>query len=207
MTVTSAVVASRPIGVRVLAALAGALVVAGAAQVAVPLPGTAVPMTLQPLAVLIVGGLLGPAFGALSMVMYLTMGAAGLPVFTPLGVPGVARLIGPTGGYLIAYPLAAAVAGLSVRSVGGQDRFAILLRPRPRFARASVPSVRRSVVCCAAAMALIHLGGAAQLAILTGSAAAAFAVGTLPFLAGDLLKVAVAALIVARLSPLTRALR
>jgi len=67
---------------RAAAVIVGALVVAAAAQVSVPLPGTPVPMTLQPLAVLLVGGLLGAPLGALSMILYLAMGAAGLPVFT-----------------------------------------------------------------------------------------------------------------------------
>src|SRR6267143_6290086 len=66
---------------RAAAVVLGALLVAGAAQVAVPLPGTPVPMTLQPMAVLLVGGLLGARLGALSMILYLAMGAAGLPVF------------------------------------------------------------------------------------------------------------------------------
>src|SRR6266481_22955 len=97
---------------RAAAVVLGALVVAGAAQVSVPLPGTPVPMTLQPMAVLLVGGLLGARFGALSMILYLAMGAAGLPVFTPT-VPlfGIARLLGPTGGYLLAYPVAAWAVG------------------------------------------------------------------------------------------------
>src|SRR5213593_2891234 len=97
---------------RATAVVLGALVVAGAAQVSVPLPGTPVPMTLQPMAVLLVGGLLGPRLSALSMILYLAMGAAGLPVFTPT-VPllGIARQIGPTGGYLLAYPVAAWAAG------------------------------------------------------------------------------------------------
>ena len=94
MTTANAVTvpASRPIGVKVAALFAGALFVAAAAQVSVVLPGTSVPVTLQPLAVLVVGGLLGPRFGALSLVTYLAMGAAGLPVFTPVGLPGLARL-------------------------------------------------------------------------------------------------------------------
>src|SRR5437762_8887900 len=99
-------------GTRVLAVVLGAVLVALAAQVSVPLPGTPVPMTLQPMAVLLVGGLLGAPLGALSMILYLAMGAAGLPVFTPT-VPllGLARLFGPTGGYLLAYPIAAYAAG------------------------------------------------------------------------------------------------
>src|ERR671925_1054083 len=97
---------------RAAAVVLGALLVAGAAQVAIPLPGTPVPMTLQPLAVLLVGGLLGGPLGALSMILYLAMGAAGLPVFTPtVPLVGVARLLGPTGGYLLAYPVAAWAVG------------------------------------------------------------------------------------------------
>src|SRR5438128_12621828 len=92
---------------RAAAVVLGALLVAAAAQVAIPLPGTPVPMTLQPLAVLLVGGLLGRWLGAASLLFYLALGAAGLPVFTPVGLPGFARLIGPTGGYLLAYPVAA----------------------------------------------------------------------------------------------------
>src|SRR5256714_7319844 len=97
---------------RTVAVVLGAILVAGAAQVAVPLPGTPVPMTLQPLAVLLVGGLLGARLGALSMILYLAMGAAGLPGFTPaVSLVGFARLFWPTGGSLLAYPLAAHAAG------------------------------------------------------------------------------------------------
>ncbi|HWC73796.1 MAG TPA: biotin transporter BioY, partial [Gemmatimonadales bacterium] len=98
--------------VRALAVVLGALVVAGAAQISIPIPGTPVPMTLQPMAVLLVGGLLGAPLGALSMILYLAMGAAGLPVFTPtVPLVGLTRLFGPTGGYLLAYPVAAWVVG------------------------------------------------------------------------------------------------
>src|SRR5712671_675536 len=105
--------------VRAFAVALGALLVALAAQVSIPLPGTPVPMTLQPMAVLLVGGLLGARLGALSMILYLAMGAAGLPVFTPspLLLPGIARLFGQTGGYLLAYPVAAWVVGTFVGAV------------------------------------------------------------------------------------------
>ncbi|MCH8255792.1 MAG: biotin transporter BioY, partial [Gemmatimonadetes bacterium] len=89
---------------RVISLVLGALLVALGAQMALPLPGTPVPVTLQVPAVLLVGGLLGPRMGAASLVLYLALGAAGLPVFAPMGAPGVARLFGPTGGYLLAYP-------------------------------------------------------------------------------------------------------
>src|SRR5881396_235313 len=143
------------LGVRVLAVVLGAVLVALAAQVAVPLPGTPVPMTLQPMAVLLVGGLLGPQLGALSLILYLAMGAAGLPVFTPT-VPlfGIARLLGPTGGYLLAYPIAAyATVWFSVpaRKRGVQDPWG------------------RVALGVLVGLVLIHLGGLAQLAIITGS--------------------------------------
>ena len=158
---------------RTLAVLLGTALVSLAAQVAVPIPGTPVPVTLQPLAVLIVGGLLGPALGASSLVLYLLLGAAGLPVFTPIGLPGVARLIGPTGGYLLAYPLAAAVVGRLASDRG--------------WLRLSVAAF--------AGLVVIHLGGLAQLVLLTGSGAAALQLGTLPFLLSDLGKLAIAVLI------------
>ncbi len=166
--------------------VAGAALVALASQVAVPLPGTPVPMTLQPLAVLLVGGLLGPGLGAGSLVLYLGLGAAGLPVFTPVGLPGVARLLGPTGGYLLAYPFAAALVGR-------------LVARRPGWLGAAAGPLL--------GMLAVHAGGVAQLLVLTGSTRAAVAAGTLPFVVGDLLKVGVAALILRRAGSFTRALR
>ena len=162
---------------RTVAVLLGTALVALAAQVAVPLPGTPVPVTLQPLAVLIVGGLLGPALGASSLVLYLVLGAAGLPVFTPFGLPGVARLIGPTGGYLLAYPLAAAVVGRLATDPG------------------RTPGVSRLALAALAGLVVIHLGGLAQLVLLTGSTTAAVQLGTVPFLLSDLGKLAIAVLI------------
>jgi len=159
---------------RAAAVLLGVALVSAAAQVALPLPGTPVPMTLQPLAVLLVGGLLGRWLGASSLLLYLALGAAGLPVFTPVGLPGVARLFGPTGGYLLAYPVAAYAVG----ALAGDD------------ARAA-----RLALAALGGIVLIHLGGLAQLLLITGSVAGALRLGTLPFLVGDLLKVALAVLI------------
>jgi len=156
-----------------IAVILGTALVSLAAQVAVPIPGTPVPVTLQPLAVLIVGGLLGPALGASSLVLYLLLGAAGLPVFTPFGLPGVARLVGPTGGYLLAYPLAAAIVGRLASDRG--------------WVRLSLASLSGLIV--------IHLGGLAQLVLLTGSGAAALQLGTVPFLLSDLGKLAIAVLL------------
>lgn len=91
--------------------IGGSLLTALSAQIAIPLPWTPVPVTLQPLAVMITGAFLGPWRGTASMFLYLMEGAAGLPVFTPMGAPGLARLMGPAGGYLMSYPLAAYLIG------------------------------------------------------------------------------------------------
>src|SRR6266480_5285217 len=172
------------LGVQVLAVVLGAVLVAAAAQAAVPLPGTPVPMTLQPMAVLLVGGLLGGPLGALSMILYLAMGAAGLPVFTPtVPLVGFARLFGPTGGYLLAYPLAAYAVGRL----------------------ADVPTWRRVTLALLAGLVLIHLGGLAQMAIITGSISGAAQLATWPFLLGDLLKIAVLVPVLTQLTPTIRA--
>jgi len=159
---------------RTIAVLLGTALVALAAQVAVPLPGTPVPMTLQPLAVLIVGGLLGNWLGAASLLLYLALGAAGLPVFTPVGLPGVLRLLGPTGGYLLAYPLAAYAVG----RLAGDGR-----------------QIGRVALAAFAGLVLIHLGGLAQLLVLTGSLGRAAQLATIPFLLGDFIKLVLAVLI------------
>ena len=87
------------------AALTGAV-----AWFKIPLPFTPVPITLQTLMVLLSGAMLGPVYGALSMIVYLLLGAIGLPVFAG-GGSGVAALLGPSGGYLFSYPIAAFVIG------------------------------------------------------------------------------------------------
>ncbi len=194
---------------RAAAVVLGALLVAAAAQVAVPLPGTPVPMTLQPLAVLLVGGLLGAPLGALSMILYLAMGAAGLPVFTPtVPLVGFARLLGPTGGYLLAYPVAAWVVGRFSdpgRKPGVQEQGAAQLFVNPGLASGVRESWLRIGPGVLAGLVLIHLGGLAQLAILTGSLSAAARFGTWPFLLGDLLKLAVLVPVLTKLTPTIRA--
>jgi biotin transport system substrate-specific component len=158
-----------------LAGIVGfAAALALASQVAIPLPFTAVPITLQPLLVVLAGLWLGPWAAAASMVLYLTAGAAGLPVFAPFGAPGAARLLGPTGGYLLAWPVAAFVTGwLALRAEGFLSRLG----------------------AASAGMLVIYAGGLAQLAILTGSLQQAMVLGALPFLALDAVKAVVAALL------------
>ena len=92
-------------------ALAGSMAIAATAHIAIALPFTPVPFTLQPLAVLLVGLLFGPALGFGTLCLYLMEGVSGLPVFQPLGSGGAAQLMGPTGGFLLAYPFVAALAG------------------------------------------------------------------------------------------------
>ena len=181
---TAVVSAPSLTGRRALAVLSGVALVALGAQIAIPLPGTPVPMTLQPLAVLLVGGMLGPGLGAASLLVYLALGAAGLPVFTPYGLPGVVRLFGPTGGYLLAYPIAAYAVG---RLVADGRRWT------------------RITLAVLAGLALIHLGGLAQLAILTGDVSRAAQFATFPFLLGDLLKIAILVPVLTKLTPSIRA--
>src|ERR1700743_3600591 len=99
--------------------VAATMVITLAAHVAFPLPFTPVPFTLQPLAVLGVGLALGPVGGFLTLLAYLAEGAFGLPVFSPAGPGGLAPLFfGPTSGYLLSYPLVAAIAGGLTRLLG-----------------------------------------------------------------------------------------
>src|SRR3989338_9014662 len=93
----------------VFAALFAALT-AAVAWFKIPLPFTPVPITLQTLVVLLSGAMLGAYYGSLSMIIYLILGAIGLPVFAG-GASGIGVLFGPTGGYLFSYPVAAFVIG------------------------------------------------------------------------------------------------
>ncbi len=99
-------------GVKQVAIVVGAsLFVALCARVTLPLPFTPVPLTLQNFGVLVVGLTLGSRRGFAALAVYLAEGMAGLPVFSPTGPGGLAQLVGPTGGFLLAYPVVAGVAG------------------------------------------------------------------------------------------------
>lgn len=99
--------------IRIASVLFVTALTAAAAQLAVHLPFTPVPFTLQPTIVLIGGAALGARLGATSQILYLALGAAGVHVFasSPILPQGIARVLGPTGGFLLAYPIAAFVAG------------------------------------------------------------------------------------------------
>src|SRR5688572_16947813 len=151
---------------------------AAAAQVSVHIPFTPVPFTLQPMVVLVGAAALGPRLGAASQVLYLLLGVIGLPVFaaSPILPQGAARLLGPTGGHLMAYPLAAFVTGrLAAR---GFDR---------RYLT--------SIAAMIAGLVVIFAGGVLWLAYFTIAIAgqpgavgpsAALATGLYPFIVEDL---------------------
>jgi len=148
-----------------------------AAQVSLPLPFTPVPFTFQPMIVLLGGALLGSRLGLASQVAYLALGVAGLPVFaaSPGLPPGVARLLGPTAGYLLSYPLAAFTAGWLAER--GFDR---------RYLT--------SVIAMACGLAVVFAGGVAWLSVVwSRGVAGALAVGFTPFIVADALKLLVAA--------------
>ncbi len=165
--------------VRAGAVLTMTLLTALAAQASVPLPFTPVPFTFQPMLVLIGGAALGARLGAASQILYLALGIAGLPVFaaSPILPQGALRLLGPTGGYLMAYPLAAYIAGhLAER---GFDR---------RY--------WTSFAAMAAGLGVVFAGGVVWLATFVAPAdgfSGALAAGFWPFIAADLIKVAIAA--------------
>jgi biotin transport system substrate-specific component len=152
--------------------------VAACAHISLPLPFTPVPLTLQNFAVILVGMALGPVAGFSAMVLYLAEGALGLPVFTPSGGPaGVAHLLGPNGGFLFSYPLAAATAGWVVRAM------------QPLTTR-----FRSALVAATAATLPIFLFGAAWFAYFAHhSVSAAWSLAVAPFIPGEIVKITAAA--------------
>lgn len=168
-----------------------AVMTAAAAQVSVPLPFTPVPFTLQPMVVLLGGAVLGSRLGLAAQVVYLLAGIAGLPVFaaSPVLPQGLLRLLGPTGGYLMSYPLAAFVTGLLAER--GFDR---------RYVT--------SVLAMAAGLLLVFGCGVLWLAFSGRPAigmAAALRTGLFPFIPADTFKILVAAAVMPALWRLTRA--
>jgi len=141
------------------------------AQVAVPLPITPVPITLQPLFVILAGAMLGPRLGSVSMGLYVTLGMLGAPVFSN-GAGGLAWLFGPTGGYLLASPAAAFVAGWIAGNRG---------------------KMLRTICGLSGGLLTMYAGGFGWLVVLTGQPfTEAFALGIAPFLVGDVVKVCLA---------------
>jgi len=174
------------LGIRAGAVLFVAVLTAAASQVSVPLPFTPVPFTFQPVIVLLGAALLGPRLGAYSQLLYLAAGVAGLPVFAASATlpQGAARLVGPTGGYLMAYPAAACLTGwLASR---GFDR---------RYVTA--------VAAMLAGLAIVFCGGVLWLAQFAGGLGMALRAGFVPFVVADLAKICVAAAVLPAMWRLT----
>ena len=165
----------------ILLLVAASFFVALCARVTVPLPFTPVPLTLQNFAVLLVGLVLGSRRGFAALILYLLQGVSGLPVFNPTGPGGVVQLLGPTGGYLLAYPAVAFLAGYLFES--GQKSFA--------------SAVRAAIV----AELLLFASGVSWLVIVMhASWLQASRFGLYPFVPAEVLKVISAAAIAGRWS-------
>lgn len=161
----------------VLAVLAGSALMAIAAHISVPLFFTPVPLTLQTLVVLLLGLALEPAVAFAALAAYLVEGACGLPVFAPTGAMGALHLMGPDGGFLMAYPFAAMLVSKLRRSLPSSFLFA--------------------AVAAAAGSIVYFLCGAAWLAVIAHqSMSMAMKLAVWPFVAGDALKIVLAAGIV-----------
>jgi biotin transport system substrate-specific component len=162
---------------KTLLAIGATAFVAVCAHISLPLPFTPVPLTLQNFAVLLVGMFLGPVAGFSAMVLYLVEGALGLPVFTPYAAGGVAHLLGPNGGYLFSYPIAAATAGWVVRA---------MQHVTSRF--------RSALVAATIATLPIFLLGATWLAhFLHLGVSATWVLAVAPFIPGEIVKITAAA--------------
>jgi biotin transport system substrate-specific component len=157
-----------------LLVIGASALIAIAAQIAIPMPFTPVPLTLQPLAVIFIGVALGSTRGAAAAALYLLEGFSGLPVFAQ-GHGGAIWLVGATAGFLYSYPFAAFVAGyISERGWGS--------------------SMLRAVTGMLLALGVIYLGGWSWLAMLT-NAQTAFTAGIAPFVLADIVKVALGAML------------
>jgi biotin transport system substrate-specific component len=166
------------LAIRTCAVLFVTVLTAIAAQVSIPLPFTPVPFTLQPMIVLLGGAALGSRLGLVSQVLYLAAGISGLPVFaaSPVLPQGFARLLGPTGGYLMSYPFAAFVAGALAER--GFDR---------RYETSAVAMAAGLIVIFACGVAWMAWG-ATPLGL-----EAALSAGLYPFIPADIIKVLIAA--------------
>jgi len=155
------------------------LFVALCARVTVPLPFTPVPLTLQNCGVLLVGLLLGSRRGFAALALYLAEGMAGLPVFNPTGPGGFAQVMGVTGGFLLAYPFVAGLAGY------------LMERGRKTFANAAIAGLLAEL--------LLFTSGLTWLAIWTGSITRAVQFGLYWFVFAEVIKVLLAAAVAVRL--------
>lgn len=155
--------------------IGASLFVAVCARIVIPLPFTPVPLTVGNFGVLLVGLMLGSRRGFAALVLYLTLGLAGMPVFSPTGPGGLAQLLGPTAGFLLAYPFVAGLAGWVVE------------RGKKTFLRAAAAGLIAEI--------LLFASGIAWLTILTHSFAQAVRFGLYWFVFGEIIKIMMAAAI------------
>jgi biotin transport system substrate-specific component len=157
---------------QIVIVISASLFVALCARVVLPLPFTPVPLTLQNFGVLLVGLSLGGRRGFVALALYLAEGLMGLPVFSPTGPGGLAQLLGPTGGFLLAYPFVAGIAGW-------------VFSQSASFARAAAAGLLAEIV--------LFAGGLGWLAILTHSFAQAIRFGLYWFVFAEVIKIMSAA--------------
>ena len=157
--------------------IGASLFVALCARISVPLPFTPVPLTLQNFGVLLVGLALGPRRAFAALFLYLAEGLMGMPVFSPTGPGGVAQLLGPTGGFLLAYPFVAGIAGwvFDGKSEAKKKSFA------------------HAILACVLAEIYLFAGGLSWLGILTHSFAQAIRFGLYWFIFAEVIKIMSAA--------------
>jgi biotin transport system substrate-specific component len=158
--------------------IAASLFVALCARVTLPLPFTPVPLSLQNFGVLLVGLSLGSRRAFVALVLYLAEGLAGMPVFSPAGPGGVAQLLGPTGGFLLAYPFVAGIAGWVFEE---------------KAMESANKSFARAATACILAEIYLFVGGLSWLAILTHSFAQALRFGLYWFVFAEVIKIMSAA--------------
>jgi biotin transport system substrate-specific component len=170
--------------IRVASVVFVAALTAAAAQISVPVPFTEVPFTFQPMVVLIGGLALGARLGFSSQVLYLTAGIAGLPVFAASAVlpPGPLRLLGPTGGYLMSYPIAAFIVGYLAER--GFDR---------RYITSVLAMVAGLVVVYTCGVTWLGFFARSTTQAATVGISTALAAGVYPFVMADLVKLLAAA--------------
>ena len=155
--------------------IGASLFVALCARITVPLPFTPVPLTLQNFGVLLVGLALGPRRAFAALVLYLAEGLVGMPVFNPTGPGGLAQLLGPTGGFLLAYPFVASIAGWVFEAKNENKSFA------------------RAAVACVLAEIFLFVCGLSWLAVHTHSLALAIRFGLYWFVFAEVIKIMSAA--------------
>jgi biotin transport system substrate-specific component len=171
--VASAKSRSLDIALQIAIIVGASFFVAFCARIYVPIPGTPVPLTVQNFAVLLVGLALGSRRGFAALALYLAEGAAGMPVFSPHGLGGIAQILGPTGGYLIAYPFVAGLVGY------------IFERGKQTFARAGLAAIAGEI--------LLFASGISWLYVWTHSLSRALSFGLNWFIFAEVIKVMLAA--------------